>query len=168
MAKGSGTPSISIKRDSEELATLRGERFIGTHLFTSLADKDSVYYFVDFSNTKKKVEFHDFSISADGQCIITVFTNPILSDNGTPISIANANALSLNKNQLQIYFAPTISDNGQQVMQTYVASGARGDRVMTLVFTYRILNSSMLIQVENVSGTSMAYGSVIFDWKESD
>ena len=166
MSVENGRIIVSLERDSPEQATYEGVRFIGTDLFTSLSNGSTKYYFVDFSSVTKLVEFYDFNLSVDGQAIVHVYSNPSISDKGTEITIMNANAKSENTNQLKIYADPTISSNGTEIMATYVASGNRGSRVMKEVFSYRILGGDMLIGIENVSGSNMAYGSVIFDWKE--
>ena len=166
MSVENGRIVVSLERESEEQATYEGVRFIGTDLFTSLGNGDTKYYFVDFSSVTKLVEFYDFNLSVDGQAIVHVYSNPSISDNGTEITIMNANAKSENTNQLKIYADPAISSNGTEIMKTYVALGNRGSRVMKKVFSYRILAGNMLIGIENVSGNNMSYGSVIFDWKE--
>ena len=158
---------VSIYNESPEFATYKGIRFIGTDLFTNLSNGSTKYYFVDFSGVSgKRIEVHDFNISTDGQCLVHVYANPDISSNGTLIKINNANGLLSNTYQLKIYADPTINSNGTEVSTVYVASGNRGSRVMSEVFSYRILGASMLIGIENVSGSNMAYGSIIIDWKE--
>jgi len=162
-----GKKVVEIKSDSLEYATLEGIRFIGTHIFESLSNGDSVYYYIDFSEVTKRVEVNSFHISTDGQCMVYTYANPVISSKGTLININNANSQSKTKNQLKIYYSPAITAKGSIIAETYVALGDRGSRVMSDVFTYRIIGGDMLVEIKNVSGTSMAYGSVIFNWKES-
>lgn len=165
---------VSIYNDSPEFATYKGIRFIATDLQENLGSGDSVYYFVDFSGVSgKRIEFHDFGISTSGSCLVNVYSAPTISDNGTALNIQNANALANITSQLKIYSGPTITDNGTKILGVYVADGGSsgpfgGGGVISEVFSYRILNWDMLIEINNVSGSTIDYLSVIWDWKEVD
>ena len=158
---------MEIIRNVKQKTTYDGNRFIATDLFTGLSNGDTKEYLVDASDVpeNKCIEVYGFDITTDGQCIVTVYGNVTLSSQGDMIDIHNANMQSSAQPSLKIYSA--VMDIGEPIHQMYIASGNRGSRVMAEVFEHRLIGrDKLIISIKNVSGTNMAYGSIIVDWSE--
>lgn len=157
-----------ISYGSEEYGVYQGIEFEVTDLSTGLADGGKKYYLIDPVGLPDTERFglRGILISSSGDLVVRFYQNPTVSANGTALTVYNKNDYSSTTSKSAVYSDPTVTSTGSEKIVYYHPGAKDVGYTAEQFFKNNVLDGLHLIEIENVSGTTLDYLNIGLTWRE--
>lgn len=156
-------------QDSFLTKVYRGEAFISSHIFTSVANNGFATFM--FSGLSSKSVLSTYSVTSEGKAYLRLYVEPTVTSSGTEnLPRVKLNGEADNFPEMAVYRAPVVSSKGTMVYSQIIPGGSLPNSVgaSTAFGLTALLNPEFtyLLEVQNVSGTAKDIG-IILEWVET-
>ena len=164
---------LRIQKDSQLYYTEQGRSFVSPGYFTSLSNGSKKYFLFDLSSMSGLEAIMEIlGVSLQAEAVCRIYKSPSISANGTSLPITNTNMASSTTSNMKTYEDPTISSNGTKIFEVYLPGATTGGffsspyGLSAVVLKDMKLSGKVLVEIENVSGSTMDYGTLVVRWRE--
>jgi hypothetical protein len=152
--------------DTERNALAEGNTFGSGYIFEAVAaSANTIVHF----KTGSKICVMSYGVGSDGSCDYGVYTEPVVTVDGTLFGNHNRNMVTVKESTAKTYYTPTTTDNGDVIIPRInggssgpAKGGSTGSDAKLLVLP---ADTSILIIVTNKSTTASRI-NIVIDWIE--
>lgn len=121
----------------------------------------------------KEIHFHNINGTfGKGNIRITLFEDPTITAEGTPITATNMNRAFTDTHTMSVFTAPTVTDNGLDIGSVFfpiTGGGAHTAGATGGIAGGRVLkrNTDYIMKIENTDNAEVSFGTSLI-WVESN